>query len=105
MSAPTPASDLMIPVFVPVSNEFGELIELASRLVVDETDDADAFVLLVERVSKTTVTAAATIVIPERAPGPTELENLSFLSRIPLMFCKLQGTPGVRSTFGICSEY
>lgn len=105
MSTQTPATDLTIPVFVPVSNDVIALITSASRIVVDETDEADAFALLVERMANIAVAAAATIVIPERVPGPTEQENFSFLSKTPLMFCKVQGTPGARSTFGICSEY
>ena len=90
---------------MPASNDVVELTTMASKIVVDEADEADAFAILVERVAKTAVTATATIVIPERAPGPTEQENFSFLSKIPLMFCKLQETPGIFSTFGVCSEY
>ena len=103
MSTPTPATDLTIPVFVPVSNDVIALITVASRIVVDETDEADAFALLVERVANTAVTAAATIAIPERVPGPTEQENFSFLSKTRFMFCKVHGTPGVRSIFEIYS--
>ena len=105
MSTPTPAIDLTIPVFTPVTNDVLALITLASKIVIDESDDADAFALLIDKVAKAAVTAAATIAIPERVPGLTEQEDFSFLSKTPLMFCKLQGVPGVRSTFGICSEY
>lgn len=99
MSTPSPVIDLMIP--TRVTSDVLALITMASNIVIDESDEADAFALLVDKVAKAAVPAAATVMIPERVPGSTEHEDFRF----PLLFCKLQGVPGIRSTFGICTEY
>lgn len=99
------APDVEMPVFHPLPNEVVDLVRIASRLVVDESDEADALCLLIDVVARDAVPAAATIVIPERVPGPAEHEDYKFLSSTHLMFCQLQGTPGIRSTFGVCCKY
>ena len=92
-----------IPVFQPLSEEMTECIRVASRAEVDETDEADRFARLVDKISA--APASPTILIPEGGPGRLESETFSALSRGAFCFCKVQGMPGARSTFGVCSDY
>lgn len=94
-----------IPVFQPLSEEMSECIRVASRAEVDETDEADGFARLVDKISAAGDPASVTILIPEGGPGRLESETFSALSRGAFCFCKVQGMPGARSTYGVCSDY
>ena len=88
-------TDVAIPVFHLLSEKMSECIRVASRAEVDETDEADGFARLVDKMP------AAGF----RHHSDFGGETFSALSRGAFCFCKVQGTPGARSTFGVCSDY
>ena len=58
MSTSPVISDVAMPVFQPLPNEVLDLIRIASRIAIDESDEADALALLIDIVAKAAVPAA-----------------------------------------------